>query len=63
LNRSSNLKLLNNKTFDFIIIGGGATGLGCALDASSRGYSVLLIEKYDFCKGTSSRRLNLLMEE
>ena len=60
MNRSSNLKLLNNKTFDFIIIGGGATGLGCALDASSRGYSVLLIEKYDFCKGTSSRSTKLI---
>ena len=60
MNRSSNLKLLNNKTFDFIIIGGGATGLGCALDASSRRYSVLLIEKYDFCKGTSSRSTKLI---
>ena len=60
MNRFSNLKLLNNKTFDFIIIGGGATGLGCALDASSRGYSVLLIEKHDFCKGTSSRSTKLI---
>ena len=60
MNRSSNLKLLNNKTFDFIIIGGGATGLGCALDASSRGCSVLLVEKHDFCKGTSSRSTKLI---
>ena len=60
MNRSSNLKLLNNKIFDFIIIGGGATGLGCALDASSRGCSVLLVEKHDFCKGTSSRSTKLI---
>jgi glycerol-3-phosphate dehydrogenase len=62
LNRSSNLKLLkiNKLTFDFIIIGGGATGLGCALDASSRGYSVILLEKFDFCKGTSSKSTKLV---
>tara|TARA_B100000780_G_scaffold54269_1_gene33937 strand:- start:4561 stop:6042 length:1482 start_codon:yes stop_codon:yes gene_type:complete len=60
LNRSSNIKLLNNKKYDFIIIGGGASGLGCALDASSRGYSVVLLEKYDFCKGTSSRSTKLI---
>ncbi|MDA8808261.1 FAD-dependent oxidoreductase, partial [Flavobacteriaceae bacterium] len=52
MNRSSNIKLLNNnKKFDFIVIGGGASGLGCALDVSSRGYSVVLLEKFDFCKG------------
>jgi len=61
LNRSSNIKLLNNnKKFDFIVIGGGASGLGCALDASSRGYSVILLEKFDFCKGTSSRSTKLI---
>jgi len=61
LNRSSNIKLLNyNKKYDFIIIGGGASGLGCALDASSRGYSVVLLEKFDFCKGTSSRSTKLI---
>ena len=62
LNRSSNLKLLktNKSIFDFIIIGGGATGLGCALDASSRGYSVILLEKFDFCKGTSSKSTKLV---
>lgn len=48
------------KTWDFVIIGGGATGLGCAIDAASRGYSVLLLEKYDFCKGTSSRSTKLV---
>lgn len=48
------------KTWDFIIIGGGATGLGCAIDAASRGYTTLLLEKYDFCKGTSSRSTKLV---
>ena len=61
MNRSSNINLLNNnKKHDFIIIGGGASGLGCALDASSRGYSVVLLEKFDFCKGTSSRSTKLI---
>jgi glycerol-3-phosphate dehydrogenase len=62
LNRRSNIELLNRvkEPFDFLILGGGATGLGCALDASSRGYSVLLLEKYDFCKGTSSRSTKLI---
>ena len=46
--------------WDFIIIGGGATGLGCALDAGSRGLKTLLLEKYDFAKGTSSRSTKLV---
>lgn len=46
--------------YDIIIIGGGATGLGVALDAISRGYSVLLLEKHDFAKGTSSRSTKLV---
>jgi len=46
--------------FDFCIIGGGATGLGAALDAASRGYSVLLVERGDFAKGTSSRSTKLV---
>lgn len=48
------------ETFDFLIIGGGATGLGIAVDASSRGYKVALVEAYDFCKGTSSRSTKLI---
>ena len=62
MNRDLNLKLLKEKKsiFDFIIIGGGSIGLGCALDASSRGYSVILLEKHDFCKGTSSRSTKLI---
>ena len=46
--------------WDIIIIGGGATGLGAALEASSRGYKTLLLEKYDFSKGTSSRSTKLV---
>ena len=45
----SNLK--KDKLFDLLIIGGGATGLGIALDASLRGLSVALVEQHDFCKG------------
>ncbi|HXJ56329.1 MAG TPA: glycerol-3-phosphate dehydrogenase/oxidase [Verrucomicrobiae bacterium] len=44
----------------FVIIGGGATGMGIALDAASRGYRVLLLEQSDFGKGTSSRSTKLV---
>jgi glycerol-3-phosphate dehydrogenase len=47
------------KIWDVIIIGGGATGLGTALDAASRGYQTLLLEQIDFAKGTSSRSTKL----
>jgi glycerol-3-phosphate dehydrogenase len=47
-------------TWDMIVIGGGATGLGIAIDAAQRGYSTLLLEKYDFAKGTSSRSTKLV---
>lgn len=46
--------------YDIIVIGGGATGLGIAVDASSRGYSTLLLEAHDFAKGTSSRSTKLV---
>ncbi len=46
--------------WDIIVIGGGATGLGIAIDAAQRGYSTLLLEKYDFAKGTSSRSTKLV---
>ena len=46
--------------WDMVIIGGGATGLGCALDAASRGYTTLLVEQDDFAKGTSSRSTKLI---
>lgn len=46
--------------WDVLVIGGGATGLGCALDAASRGYKTLLVEQHDFAKGTSSRSTKLV---
>jgi glycerol-3-phosphate dehydrogenase len=46
--------------WDLVIVGGGATGLGCAVDASSRGYRTLLLEQDDFAKGTSSRSTKLV---
>jgi glycerol-3-phosphate dehydrogenase len=46
--------------WDMIVIGGGATGVGIAVDAASRGYSVLLLEQHDFGKGTSSRSTKLV---
>lgn len=48
------------KAWDFIIIGGGATGVGCAVDAAARGFDVLLLEQHDFGKGTSSRSTKLV---
>lgn len=48
------------EAFDVLIIGGGATGLGAAVDAAARGYRVALIEQSDFAKGTSSRATKLL---
>jgi glycerol-3-phosphate dehydrogenase len=46
--------------WDLIVIGGGATGVGCAVDAASRGLDVLLLEQSDFGKGTSSRSTKLV---
>ncbi|MET0753145.1 MAG: glycerol-3-phosphate dehydrogenase/oxidase [Pyrinomonadaceae bacterium] len=48
------------KFWDFIVIGGGATGVGCAVDAASRGFDTLLLEQSDFGKGTSSRSTKLV---
>ena len=48
------------KKWDFLVIGGGATGVGVAVDAASRGYSALLLEQNDFGKGTSSRSTKLV---
>src|SRR6478672_7736805 len=45
--------------WDVVIIGGGATGLGIAVDAASRGYKTVLLEQADFAKGTSSRSTKL----
>ncbi len=50
----------SNSEWDFIVIGGGATGLGIAVDAASRGYRTLLFEQSDFAKSTSSRSTKLV---
>jgi len=51
---------LENIHWDIVIIGGGATGLGCAIDAASRGYKTLLLEKEDYGKGTSGKSTKLI---
>lgn len=51
---------LKNEQFDLLIIGGGATGAGAALDAANRGFKVALIERFDFASGTSSKSTKLL---
>lgn len=53
-------QLQANDQWDLIVIGGGATGLGTAVDAASRGFKTLLLEAYDFAKGTSSRSTKLV---
>lgn len=53
-------RLCEPRTWDLAIIGGGATGLGVALDAAARGFSVVLVESHDFAKGTSSRATKLV---
>src|SRR5580658_10221444 len=62
MNRDASLQALLSRTepWDIAIIGGGATGVGIALDAASRGYSVCLLEQSDFGKGTSSRSTKLI---
>lgn len=62
MKRDENLQQLAKKSqiWDIAIIGGGSSGLGVALDAISRGLSVVLLEKSDFAKGTSSRSTKLL---
>src|SRR3989338_10327928 len=49
-----------NEQFDVIVIGGGATGLGVAAEAATRGYKTVLFEAYDFGKGTSSKSTKLV---
>jgi glycerol-3-phosphate dehydrogenase len=62
MKRQLNLNEIRSATkpFDFCIVGGGATGLGAAVDAASRGHSVVLLEQADFAKGTSSRSTKLV---
>ena len=62
MNRQEMLQRALSRTepWDIVIIGGGATGVGAAVDAASRGYQVLLLEQSDFGKGTSSRSTKLV---
>ena len=61
MNRASLIEqLARPMTYDVAVIGGGATGLGVALDAAARGFSVVLVESHDFAKGTSSRATKLV---
>lgn len=61
MNRSKNInKIKSVEMWDVIIIGGGASGLGAAIESATRGYKTLLLEKYDFAKGTSSRSTKLI---
>src|SRR5688500_1427407 len=50
----------SSQHWDLLVIGGGATGLGIAMDAVARGYQTLLVEQADFAKGTSSRSTKLV---
>ncbi len=62
MKRDAYLKQIEDKSilWDFIVVGGGATGLGAAVDAASRGFKVLLLEQSDFTKATSSRSTKLV---
>ena len=59
-NRSETIQKLQKETFDILVIGGGITGVGIALDAAGRGLKVALVEKQDFAAGTSSRSTKLI---
>ena len=58
--RAEALQQLASEQFDVVVVGGGITGAGVALDAATRGYSVALVEKADFAAGTSSRSSKLV---
>ena len=58
--RDQALAALQSEEFDVVVVGGGITGAGVALDAASRGYSVALLERADFASGTSSRSSKLV---
>ncbi len=60
LARDRALEVLERESFDVLVIGGGITGAGVALDAASRGYSVALVEQTDYASGTSSRSSKLV---
>ena len=62
INRDLQIDKIKNASFiwDILVVGGGASGLGIALDAVTRGYKTLLVEQSDFAKGTSSRSTKLV---
>lgn len=62
MDRDAMIKKLeeSGSSFDILVIGGGASGLGAALESMTRGYRTILVEQYDFAKGTSSRSTKLV---
>jgi glycerol-3-phosphate dehydrogenase len=58
--RIRNLARMKDERFDVLVIGGGVTGAGVAVDAAARGYRVALVEKTDFASGTSSKSTKLV---
>src|SRR5271155_6052102 len=62
MKRNDMLQQVRERTepWDIIVVGGGATGAGGAVDAATRGYATLLLEQHDFGKGTSSRSTKLV---
>jgi len=60
IDRAEALSALSEEQFDVVVVGGGVTGAGVALDAATRGYSVALVERADFAAGTSSRSSKLV---
>src|SRR5438445_11819637 len=58
--RRHNLTNLTGERYDVLVIGGGVTGAGVALDAAARGYRVALVEQIDFASGTSSKSTKLV---
>ena len=59
-NRENTINELKSSEFDLLVVGGGITGAGIALDAASRGMKVALVEKNDFASGTSSKSTKLI---
>jgi glycerol-3-phosphate dehydrogenase len=60
MNRNDMFQRMQSEDFDVLVVGGGATGLGVAVDAASRGYTTALLESEDFAKATSSRSTKLV---
>jgi glycerol-3-phosphate dehydrogenase len=60
IDRGQAIAALSEEEFDVVVVGGGITGAGVALDAATRGYSVALLERADFASGTSSRSSKLV---